>query len=283
MLASQPLTILEIRATSTEALNLFESQGKLAELGPNLAGLHWEGDFAFIFFTDKPGPQPNLFLTHHPELALVQTHHLTYGQWQDGAEAEPFTIGDLTVIAPGHSLAKSVESSKLLIIDPGLAFGFGGHPTTHCCLEFLNRICQHPSGIPSTALDLGSGTGVLSLAAARWGIEQTLGIDYSHLAVEAANHNLALNKLSAKVEFRRGPAQDYAAYPAEILLANLHLALQLELLNLGAFANRNWAIISGLLPSEGDELWAALQKDGFKMVDQVRTDRWITMMLRREI
>lgn len=275
MLPEQALTVYEIRALNSEALRIFDDQNNLTRLGPDLAGVHWETDFAFIFFKDEPGPDVSRFLYEHPELDLKHVHKLTYGQWQDGAGSDPFEVEGLTI---SNSYCDSAQEPKL-IIDPGLAFGFGGHPTTHTCLKFLARVCRAKSGAPATALDLGSGTGVLSLAAAFWGVNRVVGVDYSHLATDAALHNLAANRLEEKVKFIHGPAQSYADYEAELLMANLHLSLQEELFETGAFNKRKSVIISGLLPSEGDRLFEKLQTIGLRLVDQVRTDRWITMLL----
>jgi len=267
------LTIYEIRALSPEALTLFDQPENIGRLGPALAGLHWEADFAFVFFAGEAGPEAMEFIYQHPDLDLRHIHRLSYDQWQDGAGAEPFTVAGLTIVGPGRQ-----SPGPHIIIDPGLAFGFGGHPTTQSCLEFLNRACR-AKPTPASALDLGAGTGVLSLAAAAWGLRRVLGVDYSHLAVEAAQNNLGLNRLGDRVSFQRGPAQAWAGHPADLLLANLHLALQEELFELGAFTGRRQVIVSGLLPSEGDRLLIKLRSIGLKLLDQVRTDRWITMYL----
>jgi ribosomal protein L11 methyltransferase len=271
------LSIYEIRALDDEALALFENPANIRRLGASLAGLHWEADFAFLFFAGEAGPEIGDFLNENPNLDLRQIHRLTYGQWQDGAGAAPFQVAGLWICGPGREVR-----GPGLLIDPGLAFGFGGHPTTRGCLEFLARACRGPGGPPRTALDLGSGTGVLSLAAACWGVAEVLGVDYSHLAVQAAQKNLKLNRLEKRVSFRRAPAQDYARHPGEILLANLHLALQEELFRLGAFQGRGWLIVSGLLPGEGDRLLERLEDSGFRLIDRERGDRWITMFLGRK-
>ena len=284
MRPDQALTVYEIRALTPEALELFDRPGNMERLGPGLAGLHWEADFAFVFFHDEPGQEAAAFLYDHPELDLRHIHRLTYAQWQDGAGAESFTVAGLTVIQATSEEPPAphapIPAPDRLVIDPGLAFGFGGPPTTHSCLQFLARACQGRGlgGPPRTALDLGAGTGVLSLAAALWGVPEVTGVDYSHLAVEAARHNLALNRLESQVKFHRGPAQDFAAHPAEMLLANLHLSLQLELFQLKAFHNRRLVIASGLLPAEGDRLLNSLAGIGLRLIDQIRTDRWITML-----
>lgn len=281
MQPQQPLTIYEIRALPPFGLDIFDQPHNFQKLGANACGLHWEEDFAFIFFAGEPTPQALSYIQSLPQLQLCHIHHLSYAQWQDGAGAEPFTVQGLTIAPPEGE--EHPSDSGTLYLDPGLAFGFGGHPTTRTCLDFLARACLEKGGPPASALDLGAGTGILSLAAARWGVSEILGIDFSHLAVDAALHNLALNDLSGQVTFRRGPAQDYAHHQGEILLANLHLSLQLELFDLGAFLHRRRVIISGLLPCEGDELRGKLQGLGLKLMDQVRTDRWITMFLGQEV
>ena len=282
MKPEQPLIIYEIRATDPEYLKFLDHPTQYSELGPHLAGLHWEADFAFIFFTEDPGDTPKNFIQAQPFLELRHIHHLSYAQWQDGAGAEPFTVASLTFRRPEGCAEGACARADTLFIEPGLAFGFGGHPTTHACLGLLARVCQEKKTPALTsALDLGAGTGVLSLAAARWGIAKVTGVDYSHLAVAAAQTNLTLNKLSHQVTFTRAPAQEFATHPGDILLANLHLSLQEELLDLGAFAHRHRIIISGLLPTEGDLLREKLMGTGLRLIDQIRTDRWITMLLGR--
>ncbi|MDR2455115.1 MAG: 50S ribosomal protein L11 methyltransferase, partial [Deltaproteobacteria bacterium] len=241
------LTILELRLAQ-DCLTLFEepalSDSLAKALGLDAAmaliGFHLEADFAFMFFARDIDPDPWLAL-HQGELELRTIHRLRYDQWQDGAAARPIRLGPLEVIPASwhkaHQTSSSVSlepekakdntslassdpktsqafSSKLepLVIDPGLAFGFGGHPTTLACLEFLLRL-YHPhlisnEPIPETVLDLGSGTGVLALAAARLGASQVLGVDHSHLAVDAARQNAIVNSLEGQTQMVRGLAQD---------------------------------------------------------------------------
>ena len=109
------------------------------------------------------------------------------------------------------------------------------------------------------------------------------GVDYSHLAVAAALNNLRLNGLEGRVEFHRAPAQLFHDEPGELLLANPSLSLQEELLDLGAFRGRRRVIVSGLLPGEGERLWDRLAALGFKLADQIRTDRWVTLYGLKEL
>jgi ribosomal protein L11 methyltransferase len=283
------LTIFELRAKDKSALKVFDDTSELfgPELRPFFAGLHFEADFAFLFFTKDLSLED--WLTLHSEFELRQIHTLRYDQWQDGAQSPPIDLGDL-VIQPCFEPLKARKLKRAakgcpqtLFIDPGLAFGFGGHPTTKTCLEFLIKIYRPKhlgSNIPQNALDLGCGTGILAIAAAGLGAEKVLGVDHSHLAVEAARKNLIYNRLENKVTVERGLAQDFAHYRAELVSANIPLFVLSDLVCLGAFDDRKQLIISGLLPDEGEIFIKALgQRQAYEIIDAVRTDRWISYWL----
>ncbi|MDR2611517.1 MAG: 50S ribosomal protein L11 methyltransferase [Deltaproteobacteria bacterium] len=281
-----PLTIYELRATSGEARTLLERSDLGALVGPQLEGFHWEADFAFLFCT--AGAELGPLLEAVPGLELRMEHHLRYDEWQDGAGARPIVMGPLAVlplegggipdppagIPPPGGLAP-------LYIDPGLAFGYGGHPTTRACLGFLLRIMdpRNPSP-PRSFLDLGSGTGVLALAALRLGAAAALGVDYSHLAVRCAAANARLNGLADRASFEYGLAGERASWPAEVLMANVPLAVHLDLLGRDAYSGRRYLILSGLLPREADEFKALLGRAlEYRELDNHRDDRWSSWLL----
>lgn len=280
MLAPQaPLIIYEIRCPgpgrSPELGDDPESR-----FGPDFLGLHLEADFAFIFFSRDPEALMTPWLANNPQLKLRQVHRMTYGQWQDGAQAEPFKAGGLIIapFRPNEPPPAVSAGESLITIDPGLAFGFGGHPTTRACLELLSRAVKRKDF--QSGLDLGCGTGILSLAAARLTAGPIVAVDYSHLAARNARRNVALNGLESRIEVRRGAAQDFSRANGELLLANIHFTLQKELLSLGAFLNRRAAVLSGLFPAEGEQLAARLARETpLKLIDQIRTDRWTTLFM----
>jgi ribosomal protein L11 methyltransferase len=288
-----------------------------AQTASFFSGIHWEEDFVFIFFAGEPDLSSFLKLT--PALELRQIHRLRYDQWQDGAYSSPIRLGALEIIPifrggpdcgtgpapnsnpqpslnqtgnldrpPSHTGPK-VGSGHLpplapLTIDPGLAFGFGGHPTTKACLEFLLAIFApgviKPKNSPATVLDLGCGTGVLALAAARLGAGKVLGVDHSHLAVDSAKKNTRANNLSDRVTIERGLAQDYASYPAELVTANIPMFVIDDLIEARAFSGRSYLIISGLLLEEGELFLKKLAKtQHFNLSDSCRSDRWISYLL----
>jgi ribosomal protein L11 methyltransferase len=279
------LTIYEIRAAEGRDLDFLAGPPEPEErFGPDLKGLHFEEDFAFLFFVNDFDLSP--LLAEHSFLEVRQIHRLRYDQWQDGAGLEPLTIGPLNLLPPGRAVpAEGTGEGLTIIIDPGLAFGFGGHPTTRACLRFLVRLLRPgalETKIPSHALDLGTGTGVLALAAARLGVEKIIGVDHSHLAARCAQNNVKINNLSQNIQIFRGLAQDYAAQPGELVMANMPLFVLKELIDLGAFKNRDYVIFSGLLPSEGEIFLKNLALNilgPVKVIDTFRDDRWVSGLL----
>jgi hypothetical protein len=271
MLPDEQLSIYELRAPSKKALELFDKTDLKALLGEGLLGYHLEEDFVFFFCSRKTDLRPVFRLL--PGLELKEEHRLRYDEWQDGAGASPIFLGPLSILPFDHEksyppwlfsegflehpgeLDEYLPQSRLkmsfqglsgypgllppVVIDPGLAFGYGGHPTTKACLSFLLRIMNplNPC-IPESFLDLGTGTGVLALAAMRLGGKKAFGVDYSHLAAQCAINNAKLNKLEGKVRFVHGLAGDFAKVEAQVLFANIPLAVHFELLEKGAYKDR---------------------------------------------
>ncbi|MDR1313771.1 MAG: 50S ribosomal protein L11 methyltransferase [Deltaproteobacteria bacterium] len=287
------LSIYELRACEAETRSLLDHCDLKSLVGPQLEGYHWEADFAFLFCSAR-ADMGRLFAAV-PGLELRKEHLLRYDEWQDGANARPIVLGPLSILpweGDGVPEEKTADGSiggvcgwpkKLppVYIDPGLAFGYGGHPTTRACLGFLLRIMSPQNrNPPKTFLDLGCGTGVLALAALRLGGENALGVDYSHLAAECAVRNARLNRMAGKCVFEHGQAADRAGHPAEVLMANLPLAVHLELLDNNAYSVRRYLILSGLLPREANELKSRLKEAlDFRELDNHRDERWSSWLL----
>lgn len=286
------LTIYEIRIQDSECREKLNPDDLRKLLGPKLLGCHFESDFAFLFCE---GPvNIERLLRSNPRLSLMETHLLRYDEWQDGASAAPIVMGPLRIHAPGEALVSQGSQDKdafrpygyvrdlpPITLDPGLAFGYGGHTTTKACLNFLLRIYSPKNQkLPQGVLDLGTGTGVLALAAARLGARDVLGVDYSHLAVDIAQINLKQNNLEDRVTFVYGEAADYASHPAELLIANIPMFVHLDLLEKGAFSKRKYLVISGVLPDEASVLIQRLESAyRVKVLDNDRDDRWSSWLL----
>ncbi len=111
------------------------------------------------------------------------------------SQFDPIRVSDRLWIVPSWHVAPDPEAI-VLVLDPGMAFGTGSHPTTRLCLEWLERTVSTDISI----LDYGCGSGILAIAAAKLGAKDVLGVDIDLQAVSAAKSNAALNNVSARFE-----------------------------------------------------------------------------------
>jgi ribosomal protein L11 methyltransferase len=186
----------------------------------------------------------------------------------------PVVIGDastvrLTVRPPWEPPS---TNSIDLVIDPGQAFGTGAHATTRLCLELLLDLPARAGAF----VDLGCGSGVLAIAAARLGYEPVLALDNDPASVEATTVNAAVNEVS--VEVRRFDLRTEAVPPADTVVANLLGPL------LRAWAPRLAAvprrlIVSGLLVAEADGIAEAFAVAGLRETRRRVAGEWGALLL----
>lgn len=190
-------------------------------------------------------------------------------RWRDFHR--PVRIGALALRAPWHEPQGGVE----VVIDPGRAFGTGAHATTRLCLELLQEL-PAPDGDAAVA-DLGCGSGVLAIAAAKLGWGPVDGYDHEAESVEATAANAAANGVAVAAhrwDLRRDPIPQ-----APLVLANLLRPLLLELA--GRLARPPRALVaSGLLDHEADEVAAAFARRGMREADRRESDGWAALLLR---
>lgn len=241
-------------------------------------GFWVEGDYTFFFFDKKADEVMMPVLASKPDLVLRNTHEMKYSDWQDGAGFSEVKVGPLTVYPAWEESPGLEQGTMPICLDPGLAFGYGGHPTTRACLTFLVRVFS--TDPPKKVLDFGAGTGVLSLAAARLGAKNITAIELIHLSAKTAEKNVGLNDLGREIKVIHGQAEDYLHEPVELVCSNLHLPVQETILELGGFDNRRWLILSGLFHSQAEKIEKALIKRGYRTVDHVREVRWSSLLMR---
>jgi ribosomal protein L11 methyltransferase len=236
-----------------------------------------EGDYTFFFFDQEADEFIRPFLQVRPNLELGPVHRMKYTQWQDGADFSRLTVEPLVII-PAWAEVELDPGELLIRMDPGLAFGFGGHPTTYACLEALVRISQQDRLV--SLLDLGAGTGILSLAGARLGAVRVRSVEWSQLAAETARKNVSQNHLEGIIEVVHGRAEDNVDFPAEVVCSNLHLQVQEAILERNGFQDRRWLILSGLFHSQAEKMERALLNKGYRVVDRIRDARWCSLLMR---
>jgi len=209
-----------------------------------------EDDFSFLFFKKPAKKLIAALLSNYPDLKLLDEYEMSYEQWQGGA-IEPVRLGRFLLNPPW--IRASPEGTEIaLILDSGVVFGNGAHPTTRACLEAIEIACG--GGKVQTMLDLGSGTGILSLAAAKLGCNKILSVDYNFLACQTTRTNVLLNKLEEQVLVINGKAEEHSNIATDLLVANIHYDVMKDLVRTEGFLKQKWFVLSGLLRSEAEKI-----------------------------
>ena len=176
-----------------------------------------------------------------------------------------------------HPAAHTIKPA-LLVIPASLAFGTGEHATTAMSLRFLEQVTRRWN--PGWSLvDLGTGSGILALAAKRLGAGRVIGIDNDPTAISMAKSNARLNKIRGATfqlgdVHRRNPAQK-----TDVITANLYSDLLIELLP--KLPGGGWLILSGILRSQKHEFVRALQRNHLDIIDMKRRGKWMAFLARR--
>jgi ribosomal protein L11 methyltransferase len=184
---------------------------------------------------------------------------------------KPVVLGRLTVRPPWEPPA---DTPIDLVIDPGQAFGTGAHATTRLCLELMLELAPSAS-----FLDLGCGSGVLAIAAARLGWAPVIACDYDPVAVEATRANAVGNRVgieSVQLDLREQPLP-----PAETVAANLLTPLLLELATRVDRAYPARMIASGVLSGEADAVARAFAAAGLIESERRSAGEWSALLLER--
>ena len=159
-----------------------------------------------------------------------------------------------------------------LILDPGLAFGTGGHETTSLCLEALDEQVRGGERV----LDIGTGSGILAIAALKLGAASAEGVDIDPVAVRTAGENAALNGVQDKLTVLVGDLSDKASGTYDIITANIvaNAILSLAPAVPGLMAEGATFIASGIIDSRKDEVIAGLEKAGLAIVEVKEKRGW---------
>jgi ribosomal protein L11 methyltransferase len=217
-------------------------------------------------------PRRRLFLHHHV------IHEEKWAEaWKDNFRPLHATPG--LVIKPPWEDYPERKGEIVIEIDPGMAFGTGAHPTTRMCLGTLEEFIPSFPFKP-TILDVGTGSGILALAARKLGAGKTLAIDIDSTAVECARKNAAANQVIEEIDFRVC-SPDSLRRKFDIVVANL---LPQELLMLAPALSRRVnirgrLIISGILRGQKGEITAAFIDRGLKVAGSRESEGWVCLVL----
>ena len=211
--------------------------------------------------------------------ALLKEEDWAYS-WQK--YYQPMTVGETLYIVPEWERGKPIPDGRTAVyLNPGLTFGTGSHASTQLCLTLLEK-----SRIPGSALlDLGCGSGILSIAALNLGCSQATGVDIDPKAVDVAYENAALNSIGRdRYAVRAGDVLSDKALveelaqtgPYDLVLANIVADVIIPLsAQVGRFLSGHGLFIcSGIIDTRADEVHAALEKNGLRILERLEKDGW---------
>jgi len=196
--------------------------------------------------------------------AVARSHH------------RPVAIGRRLLVAPPWDVP-AAPGREVLVIEPGMAFGTGQHATTRGCLEAIEAAVE--AGGVASALDVGTGSGILALTLARLGVPRVVAIDDDPQVLPVARENLARNG-AARVEVSGGTAAGLDGR-FDLVVANLLadiLVREADALR-ARTADGGGLVVSGLLESQAEVVVAAYP--GWLVADDYREEGWCTLVLRR--
>ena len=230
---------------------------------------NWEEDGQSFLFFSRPSPQKITdLLKNQPQLKFQDEYRMSYDEWH-GGPVQPLRIGDVQVSPPWAT--SSYQSTDVInkpadgrggvvdiLLDPGVVFGNGTHPTTHHCIEALEILFSTDQ--PDTVLDLGTGTGLLAVVAAKLGCRRTLAVDLNLLAVQTAKKNIGLNGLDDRVLAVQGNAENFVDLSSDLVISNIHYDVMKELIGNKGFLRKKYFILSGLLRSQAVQIENSLDQ-----------------------
>jgi ribosomal protein L11 methyltransferase len=212
--------------------------------------------------------------------------------WQD--HYKPVTIGRQLVIVPAWI---DMETSPRIEvrIDPGMAFGTGTHPTTQLCLEVLETLIESKDQLVCSEfsrlelIDVGCGSGIISIAAIKLGLDRAFGVDVDPDAIAAARHNAALNSIFEGLEFEVGSVVDvcagkYSIQYAALVVVNILAPILIRLMGEGLgdlLLPGGKLILSGILTEQETEVLASLQEVGLNVENRLQQGDWVALVASR--
>jgi ribosomal protein L11 methyltransferase len=249
-----------------EELYIYYLKGRVApEMDLSAPGFigNWEEDgFSFLFYSQACRKRIAALLAAQPQLEMIDAYQMPYAEWL-GERPVSYRVGRFDIV-PVWEIERNEndagEDLHRLILDPGVVFGSGTHATTRDCLRALEIVYAEED--PQSVIDLGSGTGVLSLAATALGSRSTLAVDNNLLAVHTAARNFRMNGMADRILAVQGRAEVFIEHPAVLLLANIHFDVMRRLVKSAGFLQKKWFVLSGLMRSQAGSIEEQLVRVG---------------------
>ncbi|MBW7649886.1 50S ribosomal protein L11 methyltransferase [Anoxybacillus sp. ST4] len=193
----------------------------------------------------------------------------------------PVKISERFTIVPTWETYEPVSSDELIIeLDPGMAFGTGTHPTTVMCIQALEKTVKKGD----TVVDVGTGSGILSIAAAMLGAERVHALDLDPVAVESAKLNVKLNKVHDVVIVSQNNLLDRMDEQADVIVANILAEIILRFVDDAYRLLRagGMFITSGIIQTKKQEVKEGLLRAGFTIEETLTMEDWVAFIAKKQ-
>lgn len=211
----------------------------------------------------------------------VETSGLGDQDWAEywKKQYKPFKVGSHMVIRPSWTEYQPADGEKVIEIDPGLAFGTGTHETTNLCVTLVEKYVKPGMKV----IDVGTGSGILAIAAAHMGAASVLATDIDEMAVKVARENAEKNGFAQKIECRQGDLLKAVDERGEVVIANIIADVIIQFAEPvkkhvtpgGAF------ICSGIVAEREGDVRAALEQAGYQDIEVLHQGEWVAMACSR--
>ncbi len=194
---------------------------------------------------------------------------------------KPFRIGSHLVVKPTWEAYDMQPGDTLIELDPGMAFGTGTHETTNMCMELLEKHLRPGMRV----MDVGTGSGILAIAAAKLGAEDVLAIDIDPDAVKVAKENVSLNQAEGQVRVVLGDLVNGETMACDLAVANIVAdAICMLAGPLTRHLEKGRVLIcSGIIKEREDDVLAAAKEAGYTVVDRLTKGEWVALCLQNGV
>jgi|LGVF01.1.fsa_nt_gb ribosomal protein L11 methyltransferase len=192
---------------------------------------------------------------------------------------KPFEVGNKLYIVPTWEDIKAPNGRTCILMDPSGAFGSGTHETTFTCMEAIEKYMKRDSLV----YDIGCGSGILGIVAAKSGAKKVIGVDYSDVACVTAVENVKMNEVAEKVEIIHGNLTDDITGKADVLIANIIADVIIELSETISdyIVDDGVFISSGIINTKYPDVVKALEKNDFEIVETMNKGEWYTIVSKK--
>lgn len=186
-----------------------------------------------------------------------------------------------TVVPEWENYQTKSHHEQIIRLDPGMSFGTGTHITTQLALQYLEKTMVKDD---ARVLDLGTGSGILAIAAHKMGAQQVVGTDIDAHALTFAEENIKLNELENQITLQESDLLKQVSGEYDIIIANILAEILMELVpNLAEhLADNGVVILSGIDQAQRDKLVAKLAEFNFEVISEMRQKTWVSLLVKKQ-